>query len=43
MFLKNQDLGRQGRGCPEAELGKVFKMGCVGKQPRRAFPLQAEE
>lgn len=32
MFLKNQDLGRQGGGCPEAELGKVFKMGCVGKQ-----------
>lgn len=28
MFLKKQDLRRQGRSCPEAELGKVFKMGC---------------
>lgn len=32
MFLKKQDLGRQGRGCPETELGKVFKMGRGGKQ-----------
>jgi hypothetical protein len=40
MFLKKQDLGREGRGCPEAELGKVFKMGCGEK---RAFTLQAEE
>lgn len=32
MLLKNQDLGRQGRGCPEAELGKMFQMGCVGKR-----------
>lgn len=32
MFLKKQDLGRQGRGCPETELGTVFKMGHGGKQ-----------
>lgn len=26
--MEKQDLGRQGRGCPEAELVKIFKIGC---------------